>query len=105
MLEDYGLLYRLTESGKAPVISVMTKSKELGEVPTFNTIGEIRGSEKPNEYVMLSAHFDSWDGATGATDNGTGTMVMMEAMRILKKYIPIPSVQYWWDIGAVKSRD
>jgi len=90
MLEDYGLLYRLTESGKAPVINVLTKSKELGEVPTFNTIGEIKGIEKPNEYVMLSAHFDSWDGATGATDNGTGTMVMMEAMRILQKVYPNP---------------
>lgn len=90
MLEDYGLLYRLTESGRAPVISLLAKSKELGEVPTFNTLAEIRGREKANEYVMLSAHFDSWDGATGTTDNGTGTMVMMEAMRILKKVYPNP---------------
>jgi len=90
MLEDYGLLYRLTESGKSPVISVLATSKERGEVPTFNTIGEIKGTQQPNEYVMLSAHFDSWDGATGATDNGTGTMVMMEAMRILKKVYPNP---------------
>ena len=90
MLEDYGLLYRLTESGRAPRITVFTRSKNLGEVPTFNTFAEIKGSEKPNEYVMLSAHFDSWDGGTGATDNGTGTMVMMEAMRILKKVYPNP---------------
>jgi hypothetical protein len=90
MLEDYGLLYRLTESGRAPRLTVFTQSKELGEVPTFNTFAEIKGTEKPNEYVMLSAHFDSWDGGTGATDNGTGTMVMMEAMRILKKMYPNP---------------
>ena len=90
MLEDYGLLYRLTESGRAPVISVNAQSKELGEVATFNTLAEIKGTAKPNEYVMLSAHFDSWDGGTGATDNGTGTMVMMEAMRILKKVYPNP---------------
>ncbi len=89
-LEDYGLLYRLTESGGAPKISVRTDSKELGVVPTFNTIAEIRGTEKPEEYVILSAHFDSWDGATGATDNGTGTLTMMEAMRILKKIYPAP---------------
>jgi len=89
-LEDYGLLYRLTESGIKPKISVKTDSKELGVVPTFNTIAEIKGTEKPGEYVMLSAHFDSWDGATGATDNGTGTLVMMEAMRILKKIYPNP---------------
>jgi hypothetical protein len=89
-LEDYGLLYRLAESGNKPRISVRTDSKELGVVPTFNTIAEIRGTEKPDEYVLLSAHFDSWDGGTGATDNGTGTLTMMEAMRILKKIYPNP---------------
>jgi Iap family predicted aminopeptidase len=89
-LEDYGMLYRLVESGKKPRIHVVARSKELGAVPTFNTIGRIEGSEKPNEYVVLSAHFDSWDGGTGATDNGTGTLVMMEAMRILKKIYPNP---------------
>ncbi|MFN4313319.1 MAG: M20/M25/M40 family metallo-hydrolase [Chitinophagaceae bacterium] len=89
-LEDYGLVYRLTESGQKPRLNVKADSKDLGMAPTFNTLAEIRGTEKPNEYVMLSAHFDSWDGATGATDNGTGTLVMMEAMRILKKVYPNP---------------
>ena len=89
-LEDYGLIYRLTESGQKPRLNVKADSKDLGMAPTFNTLAEIRGTEKPNEYVMLSAHFDSWDGATGATDNGTGTLVMMEAMRILKKVYPNP---------------
>lgn len=89
-LEDYGLLYRLTESEIAPKISVRADSKELGMMPTFNTIAEIKGSEKPDEYVMLSAHFDSWDGGTGATDNATGTITMLEAMRILKKVYPNP---------------
>ncbi len=89
-LEDYSLMYRLTESGTIPKISVLTDSKDKGVVPTFNTLAEIKGSEKPDEYVMLSAHFDSWDGGTGATDNGTGTLTMMEAMRILKKIYPNP---------------
>lgn len=89
-LEDYGLLYRLSKSGSKPKISVRADSKEKGVVPTFNTIAEIKGNEKANEYVMLSAHFDSWDGGTGATDNATGTIVMMEAMRILKKIYPNP---------------
>jgi Zn-dependent M28 family amino/carboxypeptidase len=62
----------------------------LGEVPAFNTIGMIRGVEKPEEYVMLSAHFDSWDGSSGATDNGTGTLMAMEAMRLLKLAYPRP---------------
>ena len=89
-LEDYGMLYRLAESGNHPQIHIVAESKELGKVPTFNTVAEIKGSEKPDEYVVLSAHFDSWDGGTGATDNGTGTLIMMEAMRILKKYYPNP---------------
>lgn len=89
-LEDYGTLYRLIESGANPKISVHTESKERGPVPTFNVVAGIRGSEKPDEYVMLSAHFDSWDGGTGATDNGTGTLMMMEAMRLLQKIYPHP---------------
>ncbi|WP_210465200.1 M20/M25/M40 family metallo-hydrolase [Rufibacter roseolus] len=89
-LEDYGLLYRLTASGQKPKIQVQAESKERGMVPTFNTIAEMKGTQKPDEYVVLSAHFDSWDGGTGATDNGTGTLVMMEAMRILKKIYPNP---------------
>lgn len=89
-LEDYTMLYRLAESGHTPKLKIVAQSKELGRVPTFNTIAEIKGSEKPEEYIILSAHFDSWDGGTGATDNGTGTLVMMEAMRLLKEYYPNP---------------
>lgn len=89
-LEDYGMVYRLAARGEKPVLNIVAQSKDLGEVPTFNTIAEIKGTEKPEEYVILSAHFDSWDGGTGATDNGTGTLVMMEAMRILKKIVPNP---------------
>lgn len=89
-LEDYTMLYRMVEYGNKPQIKIVAESKELGKVPNFNTIAEIKGTEKPEEYVVLSAHFDSWDGGTGATDNGTGTLVMMEAMRILKKMYPNP---------------
>ncbi|MHC5353796.1 M20/M25/M40 family metallo-hydrolase [Myroides sp. LJL115] len=89
-LEDYGLLYRLVENGKKPTIKINTKSKDLGTVATYNTIAEFPGNEKKDEYVVLSAHLDSWDGGTGATDNGTGVITMMEAMRILKKVLPNP---------------
>jgi len=61
-----------------------------GEVPVSNVIAELRGKEKPNEYVVLSGHFDSWDPASGATDNGSATVIMMEAMRILKAVYPNP---------------
>ncbi|MCX7546683.1 M20/M25/M40 family metallo-hydrolase [Xanthomarina sp. F1114] len=89
-LEDYTMLYRLVEYGSKPKVRIVAESKDLGVAPTYNTIAEIKGSEKPEEYVILSAHLDSWDGGTGATDNGTGTLVMMEAMRILKKVYPNP---------------
>jgi hypothetical protein len=88
--EDYGLLYRLTERKQGPQIKVNATSQFLGDVPVYNTIGTIKGKEKPNEIILLSAHFDSWDGSQGATDNGTGTMTMMEAMRILKTAYPNP---------------
>lgn len=89
-LEDYGMLYRLAENGSKPELKIVAESKDLGMKPIFNTIARIEGTEKPEEYVILSAHFDSWDGGTGATDNGTGTIVMMEAARILKKMYPNP---------------
>ena len=84
------MLYRLVENNQKPILKVVATSKEHGDVPTFNTIGMIKGVEKPDEYVILSAHFDSWDGGQGTTDNGTGSIVMLEAMRILKKLYPNP---------------
>ncbi len=88
--EDYGLVYRLAENKQKPMVRLDTDAQLLGEQPAFNTIGVIKGVEKPDEYVMLSAHFDSWDGSSGATDNGTGTMMAMEAMRILQMAYPRP---------------
>lgn len=88
--EDYGLVFRLAERGQGPTLRLRAESEMRGERPVFNTIAEMKGSEKPNEYVMLSAHFDSWDAASGATDNGTGTLVMLEAIRLLRKAYPNP---------------
>ena len=89
-LEDYTMLYRLAEYGDKPKVHVVAEAEDLGVVPVFNTVAEMKGTEKPNEYIVLSAHLDSWDGGTGATDNGTGTIVMMEAARLLKKFYPNP---------------
>jgi len=88
--EDYGLVARLAQNHDGPAVQLAADAQFLGDVPVFNTVAEIRGAELPNEYVMLSAHFDSWDGGSGATDNGTGTITMMEAMRILKQAYPHP---------------
>ncbi len=88
--EDYGLVFRLAQNSQGPRIRLDATSASLGERPVFNVVGELRGTTKPDEYVVLSAHFDSWDGASGATDNGTGTLTMLEAMRILKATYPNP---------------
>jgi carboxypeptidase Q len=88
--EDYGLVLRLAQNRQGPVLRVDADAEWLGESPAFNTIATIPGSTLPGEYVMLSAHFDSWDGASGATDNGTGTITMMEAVRILRAVYPNP---------------
>lgn len=88
--EDYGLVFRLAENHQNPKMRLNLDADLLGEQPVFNTVAQIKGTEKPNEYVMLSAHFDSWDGSSGATDNGTGTITMMEAIRILKQVYPHP---------------
>jgi len=88
--EDYGLLYRLATNGQSPVVRVTAEAENRGEVPVFNVLGEIRGTELPEEYVMLSAHYDSWDGSSGATDNGTGSVLMLEVMRILATVYPEP---------------
>ena len=108
--EDYGLVFRLTEDNRHPKVRMNLDADLLGERPVFNTIATIPGTEKPNEYVVLSAHFDSWDGSSGATDNGTGTLTMMEAMRILKEVYPHPKrtimVGHWSseEEGLVGSR-
>jgi carboxypeptidase Q len=89
-LEDYALVYRLTEQGDNPLVRIETEARFLDPQPIKNTIGRLQGGPKAGEYVVLSAHLDSWDASSGATDNGTGTIVMMEAMRILKKVCPVP---------------
>jgi len=108
--EDYSLLARLADNGQHPRVHATADAKLAPrESPVFNTIARIEGSEKPNEYVMLSAHLDSWDSGSGATDNGTGTITMLEAMRILKAVYPNPKrtilVGHWSgeEVGEIGS--
>ncbi len=83
--EGYSQIWRLLDRGPVQVEVELTNS--FGEKPmeVYNTVAEIRGSEKPNEVVVLGAHLDSWDLGTGATDNGTGSMAVLEAARALAK--------------------
>jgi hypothetical protein len=108
--EDYGLLFRLAAHEQGPRLRVTVEAEDLGTAPQFNVIAELKGRELPNEYVVLSAHYDSWHAATGATDNGTGTITMLEAMRLLHTAYPAPRrtilVGHWGgeEVGLVGSR-
>jgi carboxypeptidase Q len=84
-IEHYGRIVRLLER-KVPVrleIDVLNRTHAETQ-DSFNVVGEIPGTDKKDEVVMLGGHLDSWHGGTGATDNAAGCAVMMEAMRILK---------------------
>ncbi len=86
--EHYALLYRLAtrpEPAKTRIEIELTNKIIPGPITVYNTVGEIKGSDKPDEFVILGAHLDSWDLAQGTTDNGTGTCVVLEAARILAK--------------------
>ena len=83
--EAYGMLWRLatTPGQKVTVETEVTNQFVPGPVVCFNTVGEIKGSEKPDEFVVVGAHLDSWDLGSGTTDNGTGSCVVLECARAL----------------------
>ena len=83
--EDFGRISRLVADGRTVEIEAEIVNRSYPEGATaFNTIGEIPGTDKADEVVMLGAHLDSWHAATGATDNAIGCAVILEAARILK---------------------
>jgi carboxypeptidase Q len=83
--ENHELLTRLMESGPVEVELNIQNTFSDKPVETYNTVAEIRGTEKPDEVVIVGGHLDSWDLGTGATDNGTGSMAVLEAARALQK--------------------
>jgi hypothetical protein len=85
--EDYNRLYRLVSNGVPVKAELDLRSKFYEEDPMeYNIIAEIPGTDPAigDEIVMIGAHYDSWHAGTGATDNASGSAVMMEVMRILK---------------------
>ncbi len=82
--EHYGRIVRMLQKNLPVQIEADIKNTYHPNPPMFDVVGEIRGTDKADEVVMLGAHFDSWHPGTGATDNAAGSAAMMEAMRILK---------------------
>jgi hypothetical protein len=82
--EDYGRVSRILADGTDVVLEFDIINRVYPEGQTsYNTIGEITGTDKADEVIMLGGHLDSWHAATGATDNAIGCSIMMEAARIL----------------------
>lgn len=90
--EHYNRIVRLLEKKITVKLHIEVDARFHTETTdSFNVIAELPGSSKKDEVVMLGAHFDSWHGATGATDNAAGSAVMIEAMRLLKSLdTPLP---------------
>ena len=85
-VEHYGRVVRTLQKDMPVKIDLDIRNTfHDTDTASFNVVAEIPGTDKAGELVMLGAHFDSWHGATGATDNAAGSAVMMEAMRILKQ--------------------
>lgn len=85
---DFDRLSRNIEYGHHPVVEISADNRWYkGPRPVYNVIGEIKGTEKPDEVVIVSGHLDSWNGpgSQGALDNGVGTCTAMEAARILTR--------------------
>ena len=90
--EQYAMLYRLATRpppARTRVEIEIANQFVPGPVTVYNTVGEIRGSEHPDEVVVLGAHLDSWDLGQGTLDNGTGVAVVLETARQLAK-CPLP---------------
>jgi hypothetical protein len=83
--EDADLMHRLLAKGQKVRMHLVLTPRVLPDVVSANVIAEIRGTEHPEEIVLIGGHLDSWDLGTGAIDNGSGCAMVMETMRALKE--------------------
>lgn len=87
---DADLLTSMFKKGKPITLAMQMQAKEHGWQTSYNVIGEITGSEKPQEIVLIAAHLDSWDEGTGALDDGAGVGIVMAAASHIKKIVGQP---------------
>jgi carboxypeptidase Q len=83
--EDADRLQRMVDRGTTLRLRLRMDAKMLPDADSFNVVGEVRGREHPEEVIVLGGHFDSWDVGTGSTDDGGGSVVTWEALRLMKK--------------------
>jgi carboxypeptidase Q len=82
--EDADLIAHLTAEGKVRMHLTLTPQK-LADESSYNVIGDLKGSEHPEQFVIVSGHLDSWDLGTGAIDDGAGVVIAMETAEILQR--------------------
>jgi carboxypeptidase Q len=83
-VEDAMMLRRMQERGERVRVTLAMNARTLPDVPSRNVVAEIRGSERPDEVVVLGGHIDSWDVGTGAMDDAGGSVAAWEAVRLMK---------------------
>jgi carboxypeptidase Q len=83
--EDAERLKRLVDRGRRVVVRLQMEAHSLPDAPSANLVGEIVGSEKPQEIVVLGGHIDSWDVGTGAMDDAGGCVATWDVLRLIKK--------------------
>ena len=84
-VEDAQRMQRLVNRGVRVRVRLKMEARFDADVESFNVVGEIRGSERPAEIVLVGCHFDSWDPGAGASDDAVGCIVTWEAARLMKK--------------------
>ena len=84
-MEDAAMLHRIQDRGDRIVVTVAMEARTLPDAPSRNVLAEIRGSERPDEVVVIGGHIDSWDVGTGAMDDGGGVIIAWEAVRLMHR--------------------
>ena len=84
-VEDADMLQRMQDRGEGIMVRLRMSAQMLPDAPSRNVVAELRGSQQPNQVVVLGGHIDSWDVGQGAMDDGGGSVVSWEAVRLLKR--------------------
>jgi carboxypeptidase Q len=84
-VEDAQRLQRLVNRGVAVRVRLKMEAKFDADVESFNVVGDVRGTQRPDEIVLVGCHFDSWDPGAGASDDAVGCIVTWETVRLMKK--------------------
>jgi carboxypeptidase Q len=84
-VEDAAMVHRMQDRGERVVVRLVMNARTEPDVPSRNVVAELRGSEHPDEVVVMGGHIDSWDVGQGAIDDGGGVVAAWEALRLMKQ--------------------